>query len=254
MASTTVAQLAGELNRSASALLEQLQAAGVQKATPEDVITESDKTRLLDYLKRAHGSAEDGARKKITITKRETSEIRQADATGKTRTVQVEVKKKRVLVKRDEPNAALAESEAAEAAPVVDAEEVARREEEHRRQAELLARQEAELKARQEAMEREEAERRARQRPPRPSRSVRLNSLPRRRKRRPLLPALLLKRRTKPRAARPRKTPRVWQPSAKRRRRLLMRRASLPTRSRLRKTLRVSAAKLPKQKPARSAR
>ncbi|WP_024973021.1 translation initiation factor IF-2 [Ralstonia pickettii] len=163
MASTTVAQLAGELNRSASALLEQLQAAGVQKATPEDVITESDKTRLLDYLKRAHGSAEDGARKKITITKRETSEIRQADATGKTRTVQVEVKKKRVLVKRDEPNAALAESEAAEAASVVDAEEVARREEEHRRQAELLARQEAELKARQEAMEREEAERRARQ-------------------------------------------------------------------------------------------
>ena len=163
MASTTVAQLAGELNRSASALLEQLQAAGVQKATPEDVITESDKTRLLDYLKRAHGSAEDGARKKITITKRETSEIRQADATGKTRTVQVEVKKKRVLVKRDEPNAAQAESEAAEAAPVVDAEEVARREEEHRRQAELLARQESELKARQEAMEREEAERRARQ-------------------------------------------------------------------------------------------
>ena len=163
MASTTVAQLAGELNRSASALLEQLQAAGVQKATPEDVITESDKTRLLDYLKRAHGSAEDGARKKITITKRETSEIRQADATGKTRTVQVEVKKKRVLFKRDEPNAAQAESEAAEATPVVDAEEAARREEEQRRQAELLARQEAELKARQEAMEREEAERRARQ-------------------------------------------------------------------------------------------
>ncbi|WP_296225132.1 translation initiation factor IF-2 [Ralstonia sp. UBA689] len=163
MASTTVAQLAGELNRSASALLEQLQAAGVQKATPEDVITESDKARLLDYLKRAHGSAEDGARKKITITKRETSEIRQADATGKTRTVQVEVKKKRVLVKREEPSAAALESEAALAASVISAEETARREEEQRHQAELLARQEAELKARQEAMEREEAERRARQ-------------------------------------------------------------------------------------------
>ncbi|MGA3949802.1 translation initiation factor IF-2 [Ralstonia nicotianae] len=165
MASTTVAQLAGELNRSAAALLEQLQAAGVQKATPEDVITESDKTRLLDYLKRAHGSAEDGARKKITLTKRETSEIRQADATGKTRTVQVEVRKKRVLMKRDEAGAAPAEAEAPApvTAPVVDVEEVARREEEQRRQAELLARQEAELKARQEAMEREEAERRARQ-------------------------------------------------------------------------------------------
>ncbi|EPX98248.1 translation initiation factor IF-2 [Ralstonia sp. AU12-08] len=151
------------MNRSASALLEQLQAAGVQKATPEDVITESDKTRLLDYLKRAHGSAEDGARKKITITKRETSEIRQADATGKTRTVQVEVKKKRVLVQRDEAHAAKSEGEATPAAQVIDAEEVARREEEQRQQAELLARQEAELKARQEAMEREEAERRARQ-------------------------------------------------------------------------------------------
>lgn len=84
MASTTVAQLAAELSRSAAALLEQLQAAGVGKATPEDIITESDKTRLLDYLKRSHGQADDSARKKITLTKRETSEIRQADSTGKT--------------------------------------------------------------------------------------------------------------------------------------------------------------------------
>src|SRR5215468_1445027 len=102
MASTTVAQLAAELSRSPAALLEQLQAAGVGKAKPEDIITESDKTRLLDYLKRSHGQAEDSARKKITLTKRETSEIRQADSTGKTRTVQVEVRKKRVLIKRDE--------------------------------------------------------------------------------------------------------------------------------------------------------
>ncbi|HBD35311.1 MAG TPA: hypothetical protein DC084_17190, partial [Cupriavidus sp.] len=79
-----------------------MQAAGVQKATPEDVITESDKTRLLDYLKRSHGQSDDSARKKITLTKRETSEIRQSDSTGKTRTVQVEVRKKRVLIKRDD--------------------------------------------------------------------------------------------------------------------------------------------------------
>ena len=89
MASTTVAQLAAELSRSPAALLEQLQAAGVGKATPDDVITESDKTRLLDYLKRSHGQSDDSARKKITLTKRETSEIRQSDSTGKTRTVQV---------------------------------------------------------------------------------------------------------------------------------------------------------------------
>ncbi|CAJ93402.1 translation initiation factor IF-2 [Cupriavidus necator] len=163
MASTTVAQLAAELSRSAAALLEQLQAAGVGKATPEDIITESDKTRLLDYLKRSHGQADDSSRKKITLTKRETSEIRQSDGTGKTRTVQVEVRKKRVLIKRDEA-APDAQADAVEAqAPVVDAVEEARRDEEERQQAELLARQEAEAKAAREAAEREEAERRARQ-------------------------------------------------------------------------------------------
>ncbi|CAN7391151.1 Translation initiation factor IF-2 [compost metagenome] len=163
MASTTVAQLAAELSRSAAALLEQLQAAGVGKATPEDIITESDKTRLLDYLKRSHGQADDSSRKKITLTKRETSEIRQSDGTGKTRTVQVEVRKKRVLIKRDEA-APDAQADGAEAhAPVADVVEEARRDEEERQQAELLARQEAEAKAAREAAEREEAERRARQ-------------------------------------------------------------------------------------------
>ena len=162
MASTTVAQLAAELSRSAAALLEQLQAAGVGKATPEDIVTESDKTSLLDYLKRSHGQADDSARKKITLTKRETSEIRQADSTGKTRTVQVEVRKKRVLMKRDEATSdhhAETEPHTADA----DAADQARREEEERNQAELLARQEAEAKARREAAEREEAERRAQQ-------------------------------------------------------------------------------------------
>ena len=161
MASTTVAQLAAELSRSAAALLEQLQAAGVGKATPEDIITESDKTRLLDYLKRSHGQADDSARKKITLTKRETSEIRQADSTGKTRTVQVEVRKKRVLIKRDDANADGSGQAAHDAA--AEAAEQERSAEEERRQAEELARQEAEAKARREAAEREEAERRAKQ-------------------------------------------------------------------------------------------
>jgi len=162
MASTTVAQLAAELSRSPAALLEQLQAAGVGKAKPEDIITESDKTRLLDYLKRSHGQSDDSARKKITLTKRETSEIRQSDSTGKTRTVQVEVRKKRVLVKRDdvESHGDGADSqEAAEAA----ADQAHHEEEQRRLEAEALVRQEAEAKARREAAERDEAERRAKQ-------------------------------------------------------------------------------------------
>ena len=102
MATTTVKALAEELKRSPADLLVQLKAAGIEKESEADKLTDKDKTALLAYLQKAHGSAETGARKKITLTKRETSEIRQADSAGRTRTVQVEVRKKRVLVKRED--------------------------------------------------------------------------------------------------------------------------------------------------------
>ncbi|MGD9832158.1 MAG: translation initiation factor IF-2 [Piscinibacter sp.] len=161
MASTTVAQLAAELNRPAAALLEQLQSAGVKKASADDTLSESDKERLLDYLRTAHGTA--GAeRKKITLTRKSTSEIKQADASGKARTIQVEVRKKRTFVKRDDTPAS-----EEPAAPVIDEAELKRREEEARAQAELLRRQEEDLaekrrqREEQEKREREAAEARA---------------------------------------------------------------------------------------------
>ena len=67
MASTTVAQLAAELNRPAAALLEQLQSAGVSKASTDDSVTESDKARLLDHLRSSHGAAPGVERKKISL-------------------------------------------------------------------------------------------------------------------------------------------------------------------------------------------
>ena len=101
MAVTTVAQFAQQLNRPTTALLEQLQSAGVSKQSPDDALTEADKERLLEFLRTAHGTG--GAeRKKITLTKKSTTEIKQADASGKARTIQVEVRKKRVFVKRDD--------------------------------------------------------------------------------------------------------------------------------------------------------
>src|SRR5690606_7355963 len=100
MASTNVAKFAAELKMPADALLEQLNAAGVQKRSPEDTLTEADKEQLLVALRRAHG-ADDAPKRKITLTRKQTSEIKQADATGKARTIQVEVRKKRVFVKRD---------------------------------------------------------------------------------------------------------------------------------------------------------
>ena len=99
MAQTNVAQFASELKVPPSVLLEQLKAAGVDKRVAEDSLTEQDKSQLLDYLRKSHGAA--GAKNKITLTRKQTSEIKKADATGKARTIQVEVRKKRVFVKRD---------------------------------------------------------------------------------------------------------------------------------------------------------
>ncbi|MGN6082467.1 translation initiation factor IF-2 [Trinickia sp.] len=161
MASNNVAQFAAELKMPAGVLLEQLQAAGVQKASEDDALSEADKARLLDHLRKSHGSA-DTDKRKITLTRRHTSEIKQSDATGKARTIQVEVRKKRVFVKRDEAGEGVADAGHAPEAED-DSAELQRREEEARREAELLEQQAQELRERQERLEREEAERQARE-------------------------------------------------------------------------------------------
>jgi translation initiation factor IF-2 len=158
MASNNVAQFATELKMPADLLLTQLRAAGVDKSSASDPLSKDDKDKLLNHLRRAHGAAPEGEKRKITLTRKETTEIKQADATGKSRTIQVEVRKKRTFIKRDEP---VAEAPPAKpAAPVVDEAEVARRAEEARRQAELIARQEADLREKQERLARLEAEQR----------------------------------------------------------------------------------------------
>jgi translation initiation factor IF-2 len=89
MAQTSVAQLATDLKMPADALLEQLQKAGVAKNKTSDPLTERDKSRLLEYLRRSYGVA-------ASRTK-----VRAQDSLGKQRTVQVVVLTKRVLVRRD---------------------------------------------------------------------------------------------------------------------------------------------------------
>jgi translation initiation factor IF-2 len=160
VAQTSVAQFASELKVPPSVLLEQLRAAGVDKKQPDDALSEQDKSRLLEYLRKAHGSIE--AKNKITLTRKHTSEIKKTDATGKYRTVQVEVRKKRVFVKRD-PAEVAAQAVAAEAPPApppVNEKEIEAREEEARRQQQLAELQAAELREKQER-ERKEAEQKA---------------------------------------------------------------------------------------------
>ncbi len=187
MALTSVAQFASELKVPPSVLLEQLRAAGVEKRVAEDSLSEQDKARLLEYLRKSHGSVE--SKNKITLTRKQTSEIKKSDAMGKARTIQVEVRKKRVFVKRD-PSELAAAAEIPAAAPVaaplptptpapaltpapaaapaqvaapvgLGAKELQLREEEYRRHQQLSDIQAAELREKQEREKREAEQKQA---------------------------------------------------------------------------------------------
>lgn len=199
MAQTSVTQFAGELGLPAELLLEQLKAAGVNKSSLEDVLAENDKAALLEHLRKEHGAQQ--PKNKITLTRKQVSEIKQSTGVGRGRTIQVEVKKKRVLVRRDsavehidtaepvvqtvavvapemplpavEPEATVVQESVpvepavpAVAAPVksskpsvLDAKQIAKRDEEARRQAELIAIQSEEKRKKQELqLKKQEAE------------------------------------------------------------------------------------------------
>lgn len=154
MAQMSVEQFANELGLLPAVLLEQLKAAGVKKMLAEDSLTEQDKALLLDYLRKTHGTTE--TKSKVTLTRRQTSEIRKSDSTGRARTIQVEVRKRRVLTKPmmtgDADAIPATASKSAEvtkqAAPgsIIDEDQLALRNEEARKQAELIARQTEEIR------------------------------------------------------------------------------------------------------------
>ena len=91
MASHTVEEFADELRMTPQNLLDQLKSAGVEKISLKDRLAETDKTRLLEYLRNANGSS---GLKKMIVTRRTPN--------GSPRTIQVEVRKKRVFVERDQ--------------------------------------------------------------------------------------------------------------------------------------------------------
>ncbi|TFW71003.1 translation initiation factor IF-2 [Methylotenera oryzisoli] len=100
MAQTTVEQFAGELKLPTALLLEQLKSAGVHKTSAEDELSEHDKAALLDHLRKEHGTL--APKNKITLTRKSSTEIKKTDNSGKARTIQVEVRKKRVIEQRED--------------------------------------------------------------------------------------------------------------------------------------------------------
>jgi len=147
MAHTTIEKFATDLKMPSGILLEQLAKAGVAGKKEGDKLSEQDKTRLLDYLRKQHGGQDQ--KKKITLTRKSTSEIKAADSTGRARTIQVEVRKKRTFVKRDGADAGPTAEDATAGQPVVSAAEVAAREEEARKAQALIAKQQEEVQQKQ---------------------------------------------------------------------------------------------------------
>jgi translation initiation factor IF-2 len=105
MADVTVAQFAEVLKVPVEKLLSQLDEAGIQVSSSEDKISDDAKLELLTYLRRSHGQADtpagDAAPRRITLKRKSQSELKLSGAQGRSRTVNVEVRRKRTYIKRD---------------------------------------------------------------------------------------------------------------------------------------------------------
>jgi translation initiation factor IF-2 len=107
MSDVTVAQFAEVLKVPVDRLLVQLESAGIQVEGPQALISDEAKLELLTHLRRSHGAAEPSktagaaAPRKITLARKSQSELKQASAQGRARTVNVEVRHKKTYIKRD---------------------------------------------------------------------------------------------------------------------------------------------------------
>ena len=179
MSKVTVSQLAEVLGVSVEKLLGQLNEAGIEAQSGDEAVSNDDKKKLLAHLRASHGKSESDATapRKVTLKRRSVSELRipGSGPRAATKTVNVEFRKKRTYVKRDQLDAHQTEDPEREAARKALEESRAQREEEaqrvqaeqeakDRQQAEETARVEAEEAARKEQEEqaRREAEEAAR--------------------------------------------------------------------------------------------
>ena len=144
MPEKTVEQLAETLSVPVARLLQQMQQAGLPQKKPEEAVTDENQELLLAHLKRVHGESQESP-KKITLKRRTLSTLK-TSGSGRGRTVNVEVRKKRTYVRR---NVIEGEQEiSSETKPVAQEENRSADDEARRRAAHLAA--EAEAKKRRE--------------------------------------------------------------------------------------------------------
>ncbi|MFG6668678.1 translation initiation factor IF-2 [Halomonas sp. HNIBRBA4712] len=101
MSDMTVKDFAAKVGRDVPRLLEQMKEAGLKHASESDAVSEEDKQTLLSFLKKSHGGSDaaDAGKNRITLTRKTRSRIKTGER-GKT--IEVQVRKKRTYVKREE--------------------------------------------------------------------------------------------------------------------------------------------------------
>ncbi|SEN48015.1 translation initiation factor IF-2 [Halomonas caseinilytica] len=99
MSEMTVKDFAAKVGRDVPRLLEQMKEAGLEHKSEGDAVSEEDKRKLLDYLTKSHGGSGSGAKNRITLTRKTRSRINTGER-GKS--IEVQVRKKRTYVKREE--------------------------------------------------------------------------------------------------------------------------------------------------------
>ncbi|HZP67520.1 MAG TPA: translation initiation factor IF-2 N-terminal domain-containing protein, partial [Rudaea sp.] len=168
MSDVTIKQLAGVLGMGVDKLLVQLAEAGMKFSSPEQVVSSTEKVKLLGFLRRTHGKvekeADDNAPRQITLKRKTVSELTVNQGAARGKTVNVEVRQKRTYVKRsavaegqeNAPEREEALKKLQESQLKREAEELERKEQERRRLEE-----EAKLRAAEEARRNEDARARA---------------------------------------------------------------------------------------------
>ena len=159
MEKSTVEKFASELNLPIDLLLKQLESAGIKKTSGTEELLEDDKSALLNYLQIEHG-ASSTSKNKITLTRKQNTQIRKTDSEGRARTIQVEVRKKRTIVKPDQKKQVQDDSikkdtSVIDKKTVDDKNQKEIREEEEKRNAALMAAQAEEVKNKKSAKENE---------------------------------------------------------------------------------------------------
>ena len=167
MAEVTVSEFAADVGVPVDRIMDQLVEAGLSKKKADDVISDSEKSELLAFLRKKHGKGDSSDAKKITLRRKTVSELKvnvagQGRSKPTSKTVNVEFRKKRTYAKRSDLAEEAKQEEEAKAAKLAE-EKAAIEAEEAKKRAEEEAVRLAEEKAAAEAKALEEAQKEAEQ-------------------------------------------------------------------------------------------